>query len=206
MHRTMLVIIAVIAMSIVSTRAVNDASALKAPAFERHKSATPPAQISVSMYELNNDGAKVVPLVRCIESGQRSRLWGCTAYCTTGSISAALYQPSGSPTSGAQAQRPVWMGVSVLHQPGLGGHRRLSYLQRRHLQPLSARCGGSGDKPRSVSRQRCACPGHRRPHLRLLPCQHSQRNGHRQLCQLPGLRSLSLRQQKAQLWRLPSAD
>lgn len=84
MHRTMLVIIAVIAMSVVSTRAVNDASALKAPAFERHKSATPPTQISVSMYELNNDGAKVVPLVRCIESGQRSRLWGCTAYCTTG--------------------------------------------------------------------------------------------------------------------------
>lgn len=77
--------IAAIAVSFLLPRAVSSASMPPTSVFGNGRLVTPPTQVSVSMYELNNAGAKVIPLVQCINSsGNRSAKWGCTAYCTTG--------------------------------------------------------------------------------------------------------------------------
>ena len=74
-----------IAASFMLPCAVNGDSMPPTSASANGRLVTPPTQVSVSMYELNNAGAKVVPLVQCTNgSGNRSTKWGCTAYCTTG--------------------------------------------------------------------------------------------------------------------------
>lgn len=45
-----------------------------------------PSLINLSMYELDQDGYKLIPAVSCIYTGGvRSSNWGCTAYCSQGS-------------------------------------------------------------------------------------------------------------------------
>ena len=44
-----------------------------------------PSYISLSMYELDQDGDKLIPTVSCIyPGGTRSGNWGCSAYCSQG--------------------------------------------------------------------------------------------------------------------------